>query len=162
MLLRHEIGHCIEHAYQLSKTAKWRNVFGDPSVEYNPDNYSWNPLSEDYVKHLPDGYAQAHPEEDFAETFAVWVKDPKKAFKDYSHLPKVLAKFRYLEKEIESLKDVARSLPVRRFFLLSVIAVGIYGALSARILVLFVQVVPALVSLVLVTLAARNEQKNAR
>ena len=61
-----------------------------------------------------------------------------------------------------SLKDVARSLPVRRFFLLSVIAVGIYGALSARILVLFVQVVPALVSLVLVTLAARNEQKNAR
>lgn len=58
-----------------------------------------------------------------------------------------------------SLKDAVLAFPVRRFFLVSVIAVGIYGAVSARILVLFMQVMPAAIALVLTMLAARETQK---
>jgi hypothetical protein len=79
-LLRHEMGHCFEHAYKLSKRSDWKAVFGNPSAPYDTDNYVWNPKSKDYVIHLPDGYAQSHPEEDFAETFAVWL-DPQSKWK---------------------------------------------------------------------------------
>ena len=36
-------------------------------------NYRPRPYSRSYVVHLDDWYAQSHPDEDFAETFAVWL-----------------------------------------------------------------------------------------
>ena len=71
-ILRHETGHTIQHAFQLHRRRRWREVFGRSSVRY-PSYYRPNPASRDYVHHLPLWYAQSHPDEDFAETFAVWL-----------------------------------------------------------------------------------------
>ena len=72
-ILRHEAGHAIDTAYQLSKRASYRKTFGKPSIPY-PEYYQPTPSSRDYVLHLEMWYAQAHPVEDFAETFAVWLR----------------------------------------------------------------------------------------
>lgn len=72
-LLRHEAGHCVDHAYGLSKRGDWRKIFGDPGVNYDPDSAATIPGHPDFVENLSGGYAQTHPEEDFAETFAVWL-----------------------------------------------------------------------------------------
>ncbi len=71
-LLRHELGHAIDHAYRLSRRKLWRETFGSPATPY-PDAYRPNPASKRYVQHLDGWYAQAHPEEDWAESFAVWL-----------------------------------------------------------------------------------------
>src|SRR5579872_3021530 len=73
MLLRHECGHAIDHAYRFSSRSDWRDVFGSPETEYAPETYTPRPYSKSFVRHLPNWYAQAHPDEDFAETFAVWL-----------------------------------------------------------------------------------------
>ena len=39
-----------------------------------PTSYRPKPTSRHYVQHLRAYYAQAHPDEDFAETFAVWLQ----------------------------------------------------------------------------------------
>jgi hypothetical protein len=72
-LLRHECGHAYDHAYEFSKRTQWAEVFGNPDVEYEPETYRPRPYSKSFVQHLPNWYAQAHPDEDFAETFAVWL-----------------------------------------------------------------------------------------
>jgi hypothetical protein len=72
-LLRHECGHAYEHAFGFSKREGWAEVFGNPDMEYEPDAYRPRPYSRSFVRHLPNWYAQAHPDEDFAETFAVWL-----------------------------------------------------------------------------------------
>jgi hypothetical protein len=71
-LLRHETGHAINYAYGLYKRTRWREVFGRFSSKYS-GYYSFLPYSKRYVTHLQDHYAQCHPDEDFAETFAVWL-----------------------------------------------------------------------------------------
>ncbi|MCB0386328.1 MAG: putative zinc-binding metallopeptidase [Bdellovibrionales bacterium] len=71
-LLRHETGHAIENAYDLRRGPRRVEVFGDTNTPY-PDSYSPLPHSRRYVRHLGDHYAQSHPDEDFAETFAVWM-----------------------------------------------------------------------------------------
>ena len=71
--LRHEIGHAILHAYRLNRRRRWQRTFGSSSKPY-PRAYQPNPASRRYVHHLPGWYAQSHPEEDFAETFAVWLR----------------------------------------------------------------------------------------
>lgn len=73
MLLRHECGHAVDHAYQYSSRKDWQGVFGSPETEYAPETYTPRPYSKSFVRHLPNWYAQAHPDEDFAETFAVWL-----------------------------------------------------------------------------------------
>ena len=73
MLLRHECGHAMDHAYRFSSRKQWRSVFGSPETEYTPETYRPHPYSKSFVRHLPNWYAQAHPDEDFAETFAVWL-----------------------------------------------------------------------------------------
>lgn len=70
--LRHEAGHAFNYAYGLYKTEEWHSVFGPFSRPY-VDDYKPNPLSKKYVKHMQGWYAQKHPDEDFAETFAVWL-----------------------------------------------------------------------------------------
>ncbi len=71
-LLRHETGHALLNAYALDQRADWRRHFGQPNRRY-PDSYLPQPYSKRYVVNLPDWYAQAHPHEDWAETFAVWL-----------------------------------------------------------------------------------------
>lgn len=72
-ILRHEAGHALDNAYRLRRRKCWREVFGPASLPY-PHRYRARPGSRRYVHHLGEWYAQAHPTEDFAETFAVWLK----------------------------------------------------------------------------------------
>jgi Putative zinc-binding metallo-peptidase len=72
-ILRHEAGHALDNAYRLRRRKRWREVFGPASLPY-PDRYRARPGSRRYVHHLGEWYAQSHPTEDFAETFAVWLK----------------------------------------------------------------------------------------
>jgi len=72
-ILRHEAGHALDNAYRLRRRRRWREVFGPASLPY-PNRYRARPGSRRYVHHLGEWYAQAHPTEDFAETFAVWLK----------------------------------------------------------------------------------------
>ncbi|MCC9600649.1 putative zinc-binding metallopeptidase [Stieleria sp. JC731] len=74
-ILRHETGHAIDTAFQIRRKSRYRELFGKASEPY-PEFYKPNPQTRDYVLHLEMWYAQAHPLEDFAETFAVWL--PKK------------------------------------------------------------------------------------
>jgi hypothetical protein len=71
-LLRHEMGHVLNHAYLLSEERAWRKLFGPPSLEYS-ESYRARPYSKRFVRHLDGWYAQSHPEEDFAETVAIWL-----------------------------------------------------------------------------------------
>ncbi len=72
-LLRHETGHALLNAYQLHRRRDWQEQFGRSSQKY-PDTYLPRPYSKRFVIHLENWYAQAHPHEDWAETFAVWLK----------------------------------------------------------------------------------------
>lgn len=71
-LLRHEVGHAIDNAYRLRRRRTWRQIFGRASQPY-PKYYQPRPYSKRFVLHLDYWYAQGHPCEDFAETFAVWL-----------------------------------------------------------------------------------------
>jgi len=71
-LLRHECGHALNYAYELYKRTRWRQLFGPFTARYS-DSYYFRPYSRRYVVHLDGNYAQMHPDEDFAETFAVWL-----------------------------------------------------------------------------------------
>ncbi|HUP59073.1 MAG TPA: hypothetical protein VNA69_01500 [Thermoanaerobaculia bacterium] len=72
--LRHEAGHAFNYAYELYRTDEWHALFGSFRRPYR-DDYPFVPFSRDYVRHIAGWYAQKHPDEDFAETFAVWL-DP--------------------------------------------------------------------------------------
>jgi hypothetical protein len=72
-LMRHEAAHAYSYAYQLQRKKKWQKLFGKTSSETTPTTYRPRPFSRSYVVHLEDWYAQAHPDEDFAETFAIWL-----------------------------------------------------------------------------------------
>ena len=72
MYLRHEAGHAFNYAYKLYETEEWRRQFGDYAKPYH-DTYKPRPFSRKYVTHISGWYAQKHPDEDFAETFAVWL-----------------------------------------------------------------------------------------
>ncbi len=86
MLLRHEAGHTFNYAYRLFQKAKWRRIFGDFSLPYKKD-YPVLPFSTRFVHHLPVWYAQKHPDEDFAETFAVWLTPKYNWRKQYAGTP---------------------------------------------------------------------------
>jgi hypothetical protein len=73
-ILRHEVGHAIDNAYDLRRRPTRRRLFGMPATPY-PEYYTPKPYSKSFVQHLDHWYAQSHPDEDFAETFAVWL-DP--------------------------------------------------------------------------------------
>ena len=71
-LLRHEMGHVLNHAYLLEKDKHWQKLFGPTSLEYS-ESFRARPYSRRFVRHLDGYYAQSHPEEDFSETFAIWL-----------------------------------------------------------------------------------------
>jgi len=85
-ILRHEAGHALDTAYRLRRRRRWRETFGPASLPY-PDRYTARPGSRRYVHHLGDWYAQAHPTEDFAETFAVWLAPRSGWRRSYAEWP---------------------------------------------------------------------------
>ncbi len=72
-ILRHEAGHAIDNAFRLHARRAWADTFGSYGARY-PEWYQPQPDSRDYVLNLDAWYGQAHPAEDFAESFAVWLK----------------------------------------------------------------------------------------
>jgi hypothetical protein len=94
-ILRHETGHVLQHSYQLQRRRRWRNLFGRSSTRY-PTSYRPNPASKRYVQHLRLWYAQSHPDEDFAETFAVWLAPRSNWRKRYAGWP-ALKKLQYVD-----------------------------------------------------------------
>ena len=75
-LLRHDVGHSLSHAYDLHRFPGYVGVCGKSAKEY-ADNFRPRPYSRKFVQHLFDWYAQTHPDEDYAETFAVWLPPGK-------------------------------------------------------------------------------------
>ena len=101
-LMRHEAAHAYAYAFQLYRKKKWQRIFGLTSAEETPQFYRPRPYSRSYVVHLDDWYAQSHPDEDFAETFAVWLTpglDWRERYKDW----KALQKIEYVEELMRSL-----------------------------------------------------------
>lgn len=94
-ILRHEAGHAIDNAYRLHRRGDFRRVFG-PARPY-PDAYRPRPGSRRYVLHLDAWYAQSHPAEDFAETFAVWLTPGSNWRQRYHDWP-ALAKLEYVDR----------------------------------------------------------------
>jgi hypothetical protein len=107
-LLRHECGHAMDHAYRFSSRRKWRVVFGSPNVDYEPEMYRPRPYSKSFVLHLPHWYAQAHPDEDFAETFAVWLASPRDEWRARYAGWKALEKLEYVD---SLMREAARKPP---------------------------------------------------
>ncbi len=95
-ILRHEAGHAIDTAYRLRRLKSWRTAFGPASLPY-PDTYRPRPGSRRFVQHLGAWYAQAHPTEDFAETFAVWLKPNSPWRREYIGWP-AYAKLEYIDR----------------------------------------------------------------
>jgi hypothetical protein len=94
-LLRHECGHALNYAYDVYKKTRWRELFGLFSARYS-DYYYFQPYSRRFVIHLEDNYAQSHPDEDFAETFAVWLTPNSNWQQKYQGWP-VIKKLRYVD-----------------------------------------------------------------
>jgi len=109
MYLRHEAGHAFNYAYRLHRTPQWKQLFGSFRRPYH-DNYRPVPFSRDYVRYLPGWYAQKHPDEDFAETFAVWLT-PRSAWRKRYRGWGAMAKLRYMERIARELGNVD---PIRR------------------------------------------------
>jgi len=102
-ILRHEAGHAIDNAYQLRRRRQRREVFGSPSAPY-PEFYTPKPYSKSYVLHLDSWYAQSHPDEDFAETFAVWLSPASEWRQRYAGWP-ALRKLEYMDRLMSSLRQ---------------------------------------------------------
>jgi len=100
-IMRHEAGHAIDNAFRLHSRRRYRELFGPFSTPY-PDWYTPEPNSRDFVLHLPAWYAQAHPAEDFAETFAVWIRPGSDWRKRYAGWP-ALKKVEYVDQVMTSL-----------------------------------------------------------
>lgn len=111
-LLRHETGHAIEAAYRLERRKRWKTVFGDPRKPY-PDYYTPRPNSKRYVLNLDWWYAQSHPHEDFAETFAVWLGSHAGWRKQYHDWP-ALKKLEYLDELMQSVGQVSPRVRCRK------------------------------------------------
>jgi hypothetical protein len=94
MLLRHEAGHAFNYAYLLYKELKWRQLFGRFDKPYVED-YRPVPFTARFVRHTPGWYGQKHPDEDFAETFAVWLT-PGSNWKEIYTGTRALAKLLYV------------------------------------------------------------------
>lgn len=108
-IMRHETGHAIDNAFRLHGKRRYRELFGSFRRPY-PDWYKPEPHSRDYVLHLPAWYAQSHPAEDFAETFAVWVAPRSRWRKQYMGWP-ALNKLRYVD---ELMRGLAGKAPVNK------------------------------------------------
>ena len=96
MYLRHEAGHAFNYAYKLHRTPEWKQWFGPYRRPYR-ENYRPILFSKDYVRYLPGWYAQKHPDEDFAETFAVWMT-PRSGWRKRYRGWGAMAKLEYMDR----------------------------------------------------------------
>jgi putative zinc-binding metallo-peptidase len=106
-ILRHEVGHAIDNGYRLRRRPTRRRLFGSPNTEY-PEYYTPKPYSKSFVHHLDHWYAQSHPDEDFAETFAVWLDPASMWASRYAGWP-VQRKLEYMDR---LMRRLARTRPV--------------------------------------------------
>lgn len=102
-LLRHETGHAIDNAYRLRRRRERKEIFGPSDITY-PDTYAPRPYSRRFVRYLEGGYAQSHPDEDFAETFAVWLDPHSRWRKRYTGWP-ALTKLSYVNDLMREIAD---------------------------------------------------------
>ncbi len=102
-LLRHEVGHAFDNAYRFHRKKRYRELFGRASKRY-PDYYLPRPYSKKYVLHLDMWYAQSHPSEDFAETFAVWLNPRSMWRRRYQGWP-ALKKLLYVDELMAEIQD---------------------------------------------------------
>ncbi len=104
MYLRHETGHALNYAYEIWKRRDWTQMFGDFRRPYR-DVYTANPWSRDFVRYLHRTgmyhYAQKHPDEDWSETFAVWLDPASRWRTRYRDWQVALAKLEYVDRIIE-------------------------------------------------------------
>jgi Putative zinc-binding metallo-peptidase len=96
MFLRHEAGHAFNYAYRLHRTPEWKATFGSYRRPYR-ENYRPVRFSKNFVRHMAGWYAQKHPDEDFAETFAVWLT-PRSGWRKRYKGWEAMAKLRYMER----------------------------------------------------------------
>jgi hypothetical protein len=111
-ILRHEAGHSIDTAYRLHWRRRWREIFGRFSQPY-PEFYQPKPYSKSYVLHLDMWYAQSHPAEDFAETFAVWLKPRSRWRAQYRGWP-ALKKLEYVDQVMAEVRQERPQVTTRR------------------------------------------------
>jgi hypothetical protein len=104
--LRHEAGHAFNYAYRLYDRADWRKMFGPYSRPYR-ERYRANPFSHEYVRHILGWYAQKHPDEDFAETFAVWLTPQIDWRRQYDGWG-ALKKLKYVDRVMQ---EIAKEVP---------------------------------------------------
>jgi hypothetical protein len=102
--LRHEMGHVVNYAYELYDQEEWVKHFGSISQPY-VEEYRPEPFSRRFVRHLPGWYAQKHPDEDWAETFAVWMTPGLDWRAEYAAWPAALAKLEYCDRTMRALAD---------------------------------------------------------
>jgi hypothetical protein len=100
-ILRHEAGHLVDNMYGLRRRRHRREIFG-PSSEPYPEFYAPKPYSKSFVLHLDAWYAQSHPDEDFAETFAVWLTPGSDWARRYEGWP-ALRKLQYMDQLMASM-----------------------------------------------------------
>jgi hypothetical protein len=96
MYLRHEAGHAFNYAYKLFETPEWRELFGRFHRPYR-EKYRPVPFDRNFVRHVEGWYAQKHPDEDFAETFAVWLTPGSRWRVRYRGWP-AMRKLRYVDR----------------------------------------------------------------
>lgn len=108
-LLRHEAGHAFSYAYNLHNRDDWKKVFGSSEEDYG-ETYRYKPYSKSYVRHLDGFYAQYHPDEDFVETFAVWLT-PDSNWQEVYKGWKALAKLEYVDRLMNEIKG---KLPLKK------------------------------------------------
>ena len=109
--LRHEAGHALNYAYRLWLREEWVETFGVFTRPYR-DEFQPQPFSRSFVRHLDSSvygrtYAQKHPDDDFAETFAVWLT-PRSAWRRRYRGWPAMRKLRYID---GLMKDIARTSP---------------------------------------------------
>ncbi|MCA9187209.1 MAG: putative zinc-binding metallopeptidase [Planctomycetales bacterium] len=111
-ILRHEAGHTIDTAYRLYRRKKYQQIFGKASEPY-PEHYQPRPYSRRYVQHLDMWYAQSHPAEDFAETFAVWLKPRSRWRTQYAGWP-AMKKLEYVDELMQEIAEEPPQVTSRR------------------------------------------------
>ncbi len=113
-ILRHEVGHALDNAFRLHRERERQEVFGPSDLPY-PESYSPKPYSRHFVSHLQPGYAQSHPLEDFAETFAVWL-DPHSRWRQRYNGQPAFKKLLYLDQRMRALRGQRPQLRTRRSY----------------------------------------------
>ena len=112
-ILHHEVGHCILYAFEIYKRPDFAEAFGDFNAPY-PDNgfvENFKPIlvGKEFVRHLPDcnwSYGALHCDEDFAETFSVWLERDRKFWKQKYLGGKAFEKLLYMDRLMKEIQDI--------------------------------------------------------